>query len=176
MTLLEGVLGGGLGGLAGAAIGHAGGAAVLGSGLENALRGSYGPPFAALAVHSGLSLGPTAYALRRRPADGLLALLVPALLIALPMAVLTRLGRPLPWVQLVAWCYALALWVTMAALGWRLAGWKGALGGPAGAFAGYLLLSLLPQRGPSLTLSLMDGLFTGAGLGCGIAIASRRTQ
>jgi hypothetical protein len=93
-----------------------------------------------------------------------------------------------PWYAAVIFVYAAAVWGTIAWLGRAVSGRRrGAAGAVAGAFAAYLALSLLQRLDPALDVwswrateflpqlsVVLDGLLTGAGLGIGIWIATRR--
>ncbi len=159
------------------------------------LKGPYGPPFFNISLFMGVVYGGIAWSLSRRRQHALLGALGPFLGIVLPMAVMTRvfpwsgsLEAPDPrWVNAVVAVYALAVWGTVAALGWRLGGgWRGAALSASFSFASYLLLSLLLRLAPNLAAwpwragsllpqpnALLDGLLTGGGIGASVVVARR---
>lgn len=165
MTLFEGLVGGGLGGLSGAAVAHLG--VVLLIRLRWAAPGDTLP--AALSL--GVTLGLTAFGLSRRPRPLLVGLLGGSL-------AALGVGKPAVWLA----AYAAALWGTIAALGWLLGGKRGAVALPAGALAGFLATKALPLQpgfqNPLLpsAADLLTTTLTGAGMGAGLYLASRRND
>jgi hypothetical protein len=109
-----------------------------------------------------------------------------------PLGWFPRLGLDkLPgWYYLVFVLYAASVWGTIFALGWRLGGKKRWLGGCAivgGAFGMFVLSQILLRLAPFIgewgggpqsffppAPVLIDGLFTGAGMGFGLWCAARR--
>lgn len=186
MSLFAALAGGGGAGFGGAAAAHWSVTLSNRLGGETWLMGPSGPPFFPISLYMGVLLGAIAWALARDARAAALGFLAPFLGIAVPMAVLGRTADwdgP-AWVRAVAIVYILATWGTLLAVGaWIGRGkrLKAALSGAGGAFAGYLLLALLeglaPSSGqslwspsgwiPSLT-ALLDGLFTGTGMGAGL--------
>ena len=159
------------------------------------LKGPYGPPFFNIALFMGVMYGVIAWGLSRKAREALVGFSGPFLGIAAPMALLTRLmpgngtleNPDARWLNAVVIVFILAVWGTVFALGFRRRRWKGGLAAVAGSFGGYLVLSLLVWAAPGLTAwawragsllpqptVLLDGLLTGAGMGLGLVIASRR--
>ena len=199
MTAFAALLGGGTGGLGGAAAAHFLVTAANRFGhAETWLKGPYGPPFFDIAFYMGVLCLGIAFGLSRRAGPAALGFLGPFLGMALPFAILTRLakwgtspgGAPTyAWVYAVRGIYTTATWGTLLALGAVVVGrdkWRAAIFGAAGAFGGYLveagLLRVLPDglaywvpdRLVAPPVELLDGLLTGAGLGLGIWIVARR--
>lgn len=192
-------LGSGAGaGLAGAAFAHVLAAAVMRLGGERWLAGPYGPPFMSISLYMGALLGTIGAGVSRRALPAALGLAGGFFGIAAPMAALTRLSRfeglsvigggpELPvWVRIVTFVYVVAAWGTLLGLGAAVArrrrAWA-AVGGAAGAFAGYLVLSFLLWAVPSYQrvvwnptgllpspVALLDGLLTGMGFAAGLWI------
>lgn len=189
MDLFQGLIRGGLGGLLGGAAAH-----VLVTLLHRVgggfwLKGPYGPPFAGIALYVGILLGVTALALSWRLKPALAGFFGPLLGIALPMSLLTRLAPATNWVYAIGAVYIVSTWGSILALGALLSARRllGALLAAAGSLSGYLLLTGLLWAVPSYKkvvwapealipspVALLDGLLTSAGLGAGIALASRR--
>jgi len=181
------LIGGGLGGALAAAAAN-----ILttfidrGAGSEAWLKGPYGPPFFNVALFMGLLYGGIALALTRRRQETAIGALGPFLGILLPMLILTRATASLPWVPVVIAVFVAAVWGTIFALGWRMAGrrWLGGVAAVAGAFLGYLLLQGLAKVFPVLSAwhphsylptpaVMLDGALTGAGIGLGISLLRR---
>jgi hypothetical protein len=179
--VFEAIVGGGVGGFLSAAVAHVV-TMLFDSAGKSAdwLKGPYGPPFFNISLFMGILYGGIAFSLSRRPSDVLLGAFGPFLGISAPMTVLSRF-KDLPWVRTVEVVFVAATWGTMLALGWRLGrGWRGALGAGLGAFAGYRLLLLV---GPSPAVFyrllpspavLLDGMFTGIGIGVGAYVLGRK--
>ncbi len=208
LTALAALFGGGAGGLGGAVLAQCAVSLAhrLGAGSQ-ALQGKWGPPFFDIALFIGVLYGTIAAALSRRWKAALAGLALPTLTIMLPLFVLERTARmgwgadieysggiwrflQNPWYAAVVAVYAAAVWGTVAWLGRAVSGRKlGALGAIGGAFAAYLLLTLVQKADPQLDAwswrpteflpqlsALLDGMFTGAGLGLGIWIVVRRNN
>lgn len=201
MDLFAGLVRGGLGGLLGAAFGHMGAVLLLRTVGQDFLKGPYGPPFLAMALDLAAPIGFIAFALSLKPRPTAVGFLGPLLGIVLPMIVLTRTAQwgmndaastPTPqWAAAVGGLYIVSTWATLLALGALLSQRRlaGALAGAGGAFAGYLLLAALLWAAPSYQqvrydpkglipspVDLFTGMLTGAGLGAGISLVSRRTS
>lgn len=186
MTLFAALAGSGGAGLGGAAFGHWAVTAANRMGGETWLMGPSGPPFFSISLYMGVLLGAIAWALSRSPKIALLGFTAAFLGIVLPMAVLGRVvsWEGENWVRAVTVIYILATWGAMIAISvavGRARPLAAAAAGAGGAFAGYLLLAgllrLSPAYGQSLwsptgiipsPVALMDGLFTGAGMGTGL--------
>jgi hypothetical protein len=94
------------------------------------------------------------------------------------------------WYYFVFALYAASVWGTIFALGWNLGAdkrWRAGCGIVAGAFASFVLSQILLRLAPALAQwgggpqsffppapVLIDGLFTGAGMGFGLWWISRR--
>lgn len=186
MTFFAALVGTGGAGLGGAAAAHWAVTLANRLGGESWLQGPSGPPFFPISLYMGVLLGSIAAALSRSAKTALLAFAQAFLGIALPMAVLGRVvdWEGETWVRAVTVIYILATWGTMLAVGTALSPGrrlKGAVASAAGAFAGYLLLAgllkLSPSYGQSMwsptgfipsPVALLDGIFTGAGMGAGL--------
>jgi hypothetical protein len=95
-----------------------------------------------------------------------------------------------PWYAAVILVYGAAVWGTVAWLGRALTGRRrGALAAVAGGFVAYIATALVLRLDPSLDVwswratefvphlsVLLDGLFSGAGLGLGIWFVTRRSD
>ncbi len=198
MTAFAALVGGGLGGLFGAAAAHVLVTALNQLGAASWLKGPFGPPFFDIALYMGVLLAGAAAGALRRPGPAAAALAAAFGLIALPMSALTHVARwgmdagggpTNGWYYTVGGLYLLATWGTMAGLGaWGAARRRliGAALACAGAFAGYGVLSLILWLAPSYRsvvwsptgfvpspVNLLDGLLTGAGLSLGIFVARR---
>lgn len=194
-------MGGGAGGLAGAALAHAAVTLVNRGfgGVEHWLKGPYGPPFFDIALYMGILYAGIALGLLRRPKDAALGFAGPFLGVAAPMGVLSRTlpwaaegSRSNAWYIAVVAVFVAATWGTIAALGASAAPksrFWGAFGSATGAFFGYLALTALTWAAPALKATvwsplsllpaptaLLDGLFSGAGMGLGISLSTRRKK
>lgn len=189
MDLFQGLVRGGLGGLLGGAAAHVLVTLLNRAGGELWLKGPYGPPFSNIALYMGVLLGTTGLALSLRLKPALVGFFGPLLGIALPMFVLTRAAPALPWAYAVGALYIASTWGSILALGALLSPERlsGALAAAAGSLAGYLFLAAMLWAVPSYKqvvwapgalipspVALLDGLLTSAGLGAGVALASRR--
>ena len=194
------LLGGGAGGLGGAAAAHL--LVTLANrfgGAQTWLKGPFGPPFFDVAFYMGVLCLGIALGLSRKPKPAALAFLGPFLGMALPLAVLTRTARwgmdpgappTFAWVYAVRVIYTFGTWGTLLGLGAMLASGRralSALAGAAGALLGFAVLEGLfrilpdqaafywsPDRLVAPPVELLDGLLTGAGLGVGIWLVARR--
>lgn len=198
MTPFTAVLTGGGAGLGGAALAHVATALADRAGSATWLKGPYGPPFFNIALYTGLFYAAIGTAAGRRAKEALIGLLGPFLAIAVPMTVLTRVARlgvfekapSLEWQAIVAGVYLLAIWGTIAALGWsaaRARPWQGAGAAVLASLLAYGLLTLLLRLVPSYALTpwnpaglvpspvnLMDGILSGAALSLAAALIERR--
>lgn len=194
MGFFEGVVAGALGGIVAAFLAQGADTVLLRAVGENWLKGPYGPHFMPVALYMGVLMGGIAFALSRRVKPALVGFLGPLLGIAVPMIVLTRTvtwgmgdaasSPTYGWMYAVTGIYLVATWCTTAALGAMLSSrrWAGAAAAAAGSLAGYFLLAALQKLAGNLVLGpwratgwlpppaqVLDGLFTGAGIGVGLA-------
>lgn len=194
MSFFEGIVAGALGGVAAAFLAQGADTVLLRAVGENWLKGPYGPHFMPVALYMGVLMGVIALALSRRLKPALVGFLGPLLGISVPMIVLTRTvtwgmtdaasAPTFGWFYVVTLIYIASTWGTTAALGHFLSGrrWAGAAAAASGSLLGYFLLAALQKLAGSLVLGpwratgwlpppaqVLDGLFTGAGIGVGLA-------
>lgn len=196
MTLFSLLLGGGAGGLGGAAAAHI--LVTLGERFGHSelwLKGAHGPPFFSVSLYMGVLFAGIAWGLSRRLRDALCGFLAPFLGIAFPMAALTHFARwgadgtpTKAWYYAVLIVFTVSTWGTISLLGALSARgrrrWRGGLGAIGGAFASYIAVSTLLRIAPGLdqwfwyprgflpqATALLDGLMSGAGMGAGIFVA-----
>ena len=185
--------------MAGAALAH--GAVTLlnrrfGGGVENWLKGPYGPPFFDIALYMGILYAGIGLGISLRPKVAASGFAGSFLGIAVPMAALSRIlrwtGEGNAWYIAVVAVFAMATWGTIAGIGAGTAPksrWRGAFGSATGAFFGYLALTAGVWAAPALKsvvwspysflpapVALMDGLLSGAGMGLGIALFTGRNS
>ncbi|MBI3288414.1 MAG: hypothetical protein HYZ74_02710 [Elusimicrobia bacterium] len=189
MTPFAAIVGGGGAGLAGATLAHVLTTFAVRLGAEGWLRGPYGPQFVPVALYTGIFYAAIGAAVGRRPQTALGGFLGPLLVIAAPLAVLTRysgwgMPRGLPstpqWQLAVLVLYSIGIWGTIAALGAYGSAtqrWRGALAAIIGSASAYGVLTLFLRAVPAYAnsrwnptslipspINLMDGLLSGAGL------------
>lgn len=143
----------------------------------------------------GVLYAALAAGLTRKAKDALWGFCGPFFGIAVPMAVLTRTAEwkgvveaPDPrWLHATLLVFVFGVWGTVLALGWKKAGWRGALGTLGGALGAYFALVALLTVVPNLSnwpwatnsfwpqpTALLDGLLAGAGMALGLSLSRRK--
>jgi hypothetical protein len=160
----------------------------------NFLQGSYGTPFFAVALYTGVFYAAISAVAGRRLRFALAGFLTPFLAIIVPMFILTRFpgwgsspGASV-WPMVVTVDYIVAIWATVGLIGALAVPSRPARGAAAtimGSLSGYAFLSLFLKFVPMRVLgvwnpmsylpapvNLLDGLLSGGGLCAALKIES----